>query len=110
MGGVSTARPRTSFCTGKSSIFRKWVWVLFLDHGNEPAGAGGVGASEAGIVFDDIGALRQREVTDGLMGIQSETSEGGVSAAQQECAMMLGIDSHAMVVLASATAYLPATV
>jgi hypothetical protein len=65
------------------------VRMLLLYYSNEPAGAGGLCSPVAGGKFDDIGTLRDREVSDGLVGVQCKDSERLVPAAEQECAMVL---------------------
>src|ERR1051326_4684376 len=77
------------------------VCIVLVEHGNEPAGARGVDASQASIKLHYIGSSRKGKVCNCLMGIQSKDCKRLGPIAQKKCSMMFRVQCHAVVVTAS---------
>src|SRR5207247_11121206 len=74
--------------------------VVHLEHGDRAAGAGDVDPAETRIEHDDVSALRHRQVGDRPVRVEVEDGERIVALTGEEGATELGVDRHAVVLLA----------
>src|SRR5262249_23040044 len=75
--------------------------VLCFEHGDESAGTRDVYPLQSGVEFHYVGARWHGKVCDRFVSVERKDRECSVSAAEKKCTVMLRIQCHAMIELAT---------
>src|SRR5438132_14284540 len=86
---------------GEVFQFTVVVWIILMEDGNSAAVTRDIDAPETGIEFDDIRSVRKREKGDWCVLVKVDDGHQVVLFAGEKCAMMLWVQRHSVISVAS---------